>query len=662
MGSHRQAHRGPPRTSRADAAGAAPGAGRLTLGCCLILALAGTMAYLPSFRGVFLLDDYGYIVVSEDVKTLLPVSKYFRDPRPVLLFSLALNYAAGGEDLWGYHLVNLGIHLAAGLLLFGLVRRSAVRWLERGACHGRAGDAASEAGVRRSAAWFAFAVSLLWVVHPLQTQSVTYIIQRGESLMGLCYLGTLYSFIRGVDSSRPFAWYLCAFVACAAGMATKAVMVTAPIVVLLYDRVFVAPSWGEVVRRRWAVHGALLSTGGLLLVLGVVGSLTRPQGFVGPTTVGFDIPGLSWSSYLLTQPAVILHYLRLVLWPAGLCFDYAWPMAGSLRYAILPGAVLVGLLAATIVALLRRPALGFVGAWFFLILAPTSSFIPVKDACVEHRMYLPLAGVLTLLVFLIVRLPGRDSYRGGMAPAGRGRVFAAALAAAAFAFAARTFVRNLDYASAAAMWGDVVQQRPQNARAWNAYGVALSVEGRLAPAIAAYRHALELNPEFEEARINLAKALAGSDRTSEAVEVYREALAHAPNDAAIRHSLAIALEQLGRPAEAISEYRETIRLRPDHPNAHYNLALALMDQHRWAEAAESLRASMRLRANDARARFRLGWCLKELGRPDEARNELEAALRLDPALAPARQLLEQLHRAGPAIRSTMPARRTNEGS
>jgi hypothetical protein len=237
----------------------------------------------------------------------------------------------------------------------------------------------------QAATGIALAAALIWTIHPLQTESVTYIVQRAESIMGLFYLLTLYCVIRGAGSARPMAWYVLAVLACLLGMASKEVMATAPLVVLLYDRTFLSGTFQGALRRRWPLYVALTCTWGLLAYL-VAGSTDRGG------SAGFGLSVTVWQ-YALTQLGVITHYLGLAFWPAGLVFDYGWPIASSVGQ-ILPGAIVISLLlAGTIWALIRYPAAGFLGACFFLILAPTSSFVPVTDAAFEHRMYLPLAAV-----------------------------------------------------------------------------------------------------------------------------------------------------------------------------------------------------------------------------------------------------------------------------
>ena len=307
---------------------------------------AGSLAYSNSFAGVFLFDDNWSIVDNSNIRTLNnPWEVIVNSRRPVLNLSLAVNYAVGELDVWGYHAVNLAIHLVAALVLFGLIRGSLVR--------------ASRGGnLAEAAPWISMAAATLWVVHPLQTQSVTYVIQRGESLMGLFYLLTLYCVMRGAASPRAGRWYTIAIVGCALGMGTKAVMVTAPFVVLAYDRIFLAGSLRKLLRRRWPLYAGLGGTCFILVFCGVVRGVLFPMpGATG--NVGFAYKGVSAGEYAVSQPAVILHYLKLCLWPKDLCLDYRWAVAGDTTVILLTSAVIMAMLTATVWAFRRNAPLAF---------------------------------------------------------------------------------------------------------------------------------------------------------------------------------------------------------------------------------------------------------------------------------------------------------------
>lgn len=560
----------------------------------VLLIAAGGAAYANSFAGAFVFDDFR--AIHDNPHLAHPLSSWhwiLASGRPVVMASFAANFAAGGLRPWSYHAVNLAAHLAAGLALFGLARRTFLVPSLRDRYAPRA-DA------------LAFAIALLWLVHPLQTESVTYVVQRAECFMGLFYLLTLYCLARSAESAAPGRWYAAAVLACALGMGSKEVMVTAPLVAILYDRTFLAGSFREALRLRWFLYAGLAATWAILAVpVQVAFGAARDAGGGG---TGFQIKGLTPLDYALSQPGVILHYLRLVFWPWPLCLDYAWPVART-PAEIVPGAVAVGaLLALTAWALWRHPALGFLGAVFFLVLAPTSSFVPIVDLAFEHRMYLPLAAVSAAVVVFADAVLEVAARRWGARA--REILGAAALAAAAVTLAAVTVTRNSDYRSEAALWQSAVAARPTNARAWLNLGMAL-------------------------ARPPRAGAGEGRRDLSQAVDVFREAAGRFPRDAEVAQDLGFALDESGKPDEAAVWFRRALELDPDHRAAHNNLGKILFGQGKKAEAVGQFQAALKLDPNDAAAHFNLALALSALGRDAEAATHYRAAHDLGiPAAGP----------------------------
>ena len=341
-----------------------------------------------------------------------------------------VNYAVAGMHAAAFRAVNIGIHIACALLLHGLVLtvlrspRLRAQWAGR-------------------AAWFAAAVALVWVLHPLHTQSVGYISQRYECLMALFFLLTLYCFARALSAPRPRPWVDGALVACALGMTAKEVMVAAPPLLLLFDWTF----GGGRVRDRWRWHLAFFATEGILCVLWL-GTMA------GVLAVGAQVVSeVSPARYLATQMQIILHYVRLAFWPYPLCFDYAWEPVAGMGEVLLPGALVAGLGVLSVAALLRRRPAGFLGAAFFAILAPTSSALPVPDMAAEHRMYLPLAAVAVAAVGLAYNILHRVEIRFHLSALCASGVRGVALLAGCCLLGTLTVQRNRDYRDEVALWG-----------------------------------------------------------------------------------------------------------------------------------------------------------------------------------------------------------------
>jgi len=638
----------------------------------LVLVLAALAAYGRSLRAPFVFDDRDSIVGNPTITHLAQVGRVLSPPsssgqtvggRPLLNLSLAVDYAIGGLDVESYHLTNLLIHVLAGLALFGLIRRT---------LGGRAGcpnppdltsgvDGANGAlgttrptrqpDPGREAMLLAFGVALLWTLHPLQTEAVTYVVQRAESLMGLFYLLTLYGFVRGVEGNesgqpafakasagekaatrRSVAWFGLSWLACLFGMATKEVMVSAPVIVFLYDRTFVSGSFGAAWRRHGRVHAALAATWLLLPFL------VLPNHQRGGST-GFG-SGVSWESYLLTQFPAVLRYLRLSVWPHPLIFDYGTRWTLGPMMMIVAVILVLALLAATAAALVRPArggwgwrAWGFAGAWFFAILAPTSLIPGNRQTLAEHRMYLALAPVLATLVLGAVAAVSRVRRR----PVAGWAVLAPCLFLAAGA-GALTARRNGDYRSNLALWSDTVAKLPTNPYAQADLGVALDQQGDEEGALARYTEALRLKPDLKDlhhAHDDMGLALAKLGRVPEARAEFELALRYQPNFAQAHSDLGNVLRLEGRLGDAEAEFREAIRIQPDLAVAWLNLGLVCTAGGRWPEAIAAYRQAEALQPGEAETHLRLADVLAQSGRLPEAVAEYREVLRLDPDRATA---------------------------
>ena len=599
-----------------------------------LVIVAGLVAYHNSFSGVFVLDDKNQIVENRRIRNLgSPLSIISHSRRPVVDLTFAMNYAVGRLNVRGYHVVSLAVHVLAALTLFGVVRRTLLSE--------RLGPQFNQAST-----WLALTTALIWIVHPLTTQGVTYIIQRSESMMGLFYLLTLYCLARGANSSRPQRWSALAVCCCGLGMGSKAVMVTAPVVVLLYDRVFISRSFGQALSRRWGLYLGLAATWAVLAACGIVRGVLFPGD--ASATVGFGTREITPLEYLATQPGVILHYLRLSLWPGPLCLDYAWPVARSAG-AIVPAAVvIVALLGVTVAALKRKPALGFVGAWFFIILSPTSSFIPIKDPIFEHRMYLSLAAVVVLAVvaghallrFLARRLSLGDGLRRGVATV--------LVTVVVIAGTGAKIQRNRVYHSRRAMWSDVLAKYPDNARAQVNLGLALTDAGDAPQALERYRAAAQIDPANFVAHYNLGNAAFRRGDFEEAIPHYQRGVRIKPDYTEALVNWAISLDNLGRAEEAIERFRAALATKSPRARskavieARFNLANALFRTGRLDRAVEEYRRLLKVKPAHIQARYNLAHVLKEQNRIEEAIAELRDILRRRPKHAGARQTLEAL--------------------
>lgn len=648
-----------------------------------LLVVGGVVAYVNSFAAPFVFDDHGSIIDNPFIRQLWPLSRALSAPvqsavagRPVVSFSLAVNYALSGLSPSGYHGWNLAVHLLAGLVLFGVVRRT----LSAPLLCGRFGEDADRLG---------WACALIWLVHPLNTEVIDYATQRTESMMGLFYLLTLYAAMRTMSATPQsvWRWTAYAFIFAALGMATKESMATAPVMVLLYDAAFWAGSIGHALRTRWRLYAGLAATWLILIALIVSGPRSHSAGFSS---------GVAPWTYLLNQPAMIAQYVKLAFWPHGLVFDYGLPRAIGVQEAWPYAIVILACLVATGAAWFKRPALAFLGAWFFVTLAPSSSIIPIAtEVGAERRMYLPLMAIVVGCVIggevLLTHVSSlTDSRR-------RKQVAAACLAGLYCVLTALTLQRSGEYMSRTGIWQSVLDRRPNGRahynlaieleeqgnrveaihhyqlaltdepaahyavgfeldadgkheeavqhyrdyirllpndinviRAYVLLGRALENLGQLEPAADAFQQALQRQPENFDARAGLAEALLKQERFDDAIQAYREYVRRQPNDASAHSGLGIALVGSERDADAVPEFARAVELAPNDAGNEYNLGNALASTGRLEEAVSHYRRGLALAPTHVSLHNALGLVLAARGQSGEALAQFQQSLDLDP--------------------------------
>ncbi len=570
----------------------------------LLILLVGAVTYANSFQGVFILDDAGWLMKNLQEPSL--ASHVMGSTRPLVGALFHYNYRLSGAHPADYHMVNLLIHVFASLLLYGMVRRSLAL-----------PGVVAPSHARHLLPLFS---ALIWMVHPMQTESVTYIVQRAESLMSLFLLLTLYSVVRGATGERRRTWFAVAIGACALGMLTKPIMVTAPLVVLLYDRTFLSGNCREAFRERWGLYTGLATT--WLVLAWLVLSPNESS-----ATTGLSVGSVSPLGYLATQPGVMLHYLKVMAWPHRLCLDLAWPPAVGLRAIVPPSLVMLLLISATAVLTWRRSAVGFCMAWFFVILAPSSSIITIADFAVEHRVYLALAGPVVLAVVgvlaLASRLPARlQSGRLGL------MVPTLILSLVTCALAARTVARNGDYASLEAITRSTTEVSPHNFRArvlWldallaghqderaarEAHRLIADTERVMDSELPVYTISSCVPGYYRPAAYSrLGKALLRLDRAEEALTAYLMSLRYRPNNEGAHYGAGVALLGLGRYDEALMAAERAIELNPRDAGLYTLKALVLIRAGRATEAIPWFEEAVAADPTDPLARLELAWLL-----------------------------------------------------
>ncbi len=604
----------------------------------------GWCAYGAGFDGAFLFDDHVDITGNAALRSLDSPLRVVLDQgqsgvsgRPLVALSYALNWAAsppdaqGVLDPWGWHVVNLALHILASLFLFGCVRR-ALR-LPR-----------FEPRFGANATALAFATAALWVTHPLTTGAVQYLGQRVESAMGMFLLASFYFALRAFAAPGSKTWPRLAVFACACGTGCKEVIAAAPLLVLFFDALFVSGSLKAAWSARRGMYCGLFAT---WLLIGAWVALAGGRS----ESVGFDYRHVGVWEYLTTQAWAVSRYARLSLWPSPLIFDYSQqPIVELARW--LPHAFIVlALLALTAWGIAVRNAAAFAGLWWFVILAPSSSVLPiVTELVVEHRAYLPLAAIVLLVVIAFDALIAR------VAPHSRAPALVAAALVGGAGLAWMTRARCADYRSELGMWADVVAKFPENDRAQAFYGNDLMaasqrLQQEAAQASEAAQVARRAGSSEQEQRLELRsrELREQSERYDrEGLAQYRRACELAPLDPSWRTNVGIWMLNHGQLDEALVAFEAALKLQADHVMALPNAGIAY---HRRGAAGDIERAiELWLRALDTKTPMK-AWIAQQLaplltarGRHAEALDAYRKALADTPddaalLLATARALL-----------------------
>jgi tetratricopeptide (TPR) repeat protein len=581
-------------------------------------ALAVVAAYAPSLRGPFLFDDLSEIVDNPAIRTLLPPWRPMFEGgelphRPIPYLSFAANYQIGRMlgatfgtaplDPLPFHAINVAIHLVNGWLLYLVASMLLTRRWPEGI------------GSLPTSTVAAIAASL-WLVHPLQSQAVSYVYQRIELLAAGAALATAAAFLKAAAAKRPLPWVALAVLACGLGMACKEWVVVVPLLILLLDRSFLAELWRDVVARRGGWHVALFATWPILWAVVFFQRDRYPEAGFSP-----------WQSlvYAANQPVMILWYLSRLVIPAGLSIDHGAVLRKDLlgrdAWLLLPAMGSLALAGWALVALTRRPTVAFSILAFLLLLAPTSSILPVQDVCVEHRMYLAAAIPITAAVVAVA------SYTQFLLPVA---------AVAVVVLAAVTATRNTIYHTPLAAWSDAVVKSGGSSRSLARYGTELSKLDRHEEAVAACAAGVERNPRNPVPYAALAAALLNADAPERAAAVCEAGLATAGDsgpgfrDPVIERLgmyLGLALSRLGDP-RGESLLREAVERMPDSLPAKEHLARAIVKTD--PQAAAGLWSRIAAAApNDPYVVFNLGSVVARFD-PATAIDLLGRAIALDP--------------------------------
>jgi protein O-mannosyl-transferase len=529
--------------------------------------LAVLVAYGPALRGQFVFDD-AYLPMMARESAGSPWRHWMAGVRPLLMFSFWANYRLYELDPLSYHLFNVLCHLATSVLVF-LVARRLLSW------------AGTNGFLRGALAAFAGGVFLL---HPLQSESVAYVASRSEVLSVLLFYAAFVVFL--YRRSGAISWLAAAAVLILFGAAvsTKEHTAVLPLLLLATDYYWNPGFSLQGIRRNWRLY-ALLAAGGAMaarVILGVVR---------GSDTAGFALKDFTWLQYFYTQCRVIWVYIRLFFVPYGQTLDY--DLAAS-RNVLEHGAVfgLIGLagLAAAAIYFRRRYPLASYGYFVFLILlAPTSSVLPIADPIAERRMYLPILGLLLILLEFLRRW---KTSRGTLAATLVGCVLVAGVL---------THQRAQVWSNATALWEDAASQSPGKQRVQEQLGFAYYAEGRCDLALERYQAAARAARPDYRLLVEWAGALDCVNRLDEALEKLRQAAALS-NNAHVNSEIGRVYVKQGKRAEALATLDAAATLDPSFEPTFLYRGVLHANSNEWEAAAAEYRRALSLDPSDQQAR------------------------------------------------------------
>ena len=628
----------------------------------ILIALTVLVIYSNVYDGPFVFDGKLQIEDKMKIRDLNNYSslKGFFSHRPLTAFSFALNYRMGKLEPFGYHLVNILIHTANGMLAYLLAlcvfrrlfsfppRSTAVK------CDEQKSVPPAER-LRTSSTSnhiMALLAALIFVAHPIQTQSVTYIVQRYTSMSALFYLASVLFYIQArklqvAPKSQPqrinppqqnenkpatvfFRVFVCFFFFLFLGVLAilcKENAATLFGVILLVEYFLFDRTWaGWRKKLIWLLPITCLLAVVILYYFASTRGLRFGNLLEDVSILTRETRSIDRFSYLCTQFSVFVLYVRLLFFPVGQNIDYMLPFKTGFFDGFTPLAFLFVLFVFGLAFwnIRKRPGVSFGIFWFFITLSIESTIFPISDAMFEHRLYLPMFGFSVALVYGMF-----DLFRSRTAWA------ISILTAAILALSIGTYLRNRVWQDPLVLWSDVVSKSPHNHRAHYNLGNVMQRRGQLNEAQTHYEKALQLKSDFAVAHDNLGLVFMSKGRFSDALDHSGMAVRLKPGNATIQNNFGQLLLKQGNIKEAARHFSRAVRINPAYAKAQNNLGIALAQQQKLAEAKRHLSTAVRLDPNNSEIQNNLGQVFMLEGNYGKAASHFEAAIQLNPDFAQA---------------------------
>ena len=559
-----------------------------------------------SISGDFLFDDNGAITSNTSIHSLSSIGTVIRGNgyttvagRPALNLSFAVNYAFGELRPTGYHLFNYGVHAAAAFLLFCLLRRLLAAFDQ----------------TRTAAVYLAAAISLLWCVHPLTINGVSYICQRAESMASLCYLAVLWGFVKGVQTSQR-RWFVVSLVAAWLGSLTKEIIATAPLAVVVLDVLVVTRDWRQSVRRHCGVFLGLSTS---WIALGICMFLSRSR----DGTIGYGME-VSLREHVQTQIWALARYLRMLVWPDPLIFDYGVFIQNDSRQLLLSAAMLLTFGAGLLWLTIRRSSLAVPGIVLCFLLAPTSVVPIVTQTVAEHRMYLASACGITGIVVVLFLAIKELRLLSLATPAAMRLAMGVLLVPLGLMLSLQTVRDTQLLCVPESIWADTMQKLPTNQRAYWVLALLKSKASDGRPdALRLCDEGIALQGPFTRHLYSVRGTVHRDLREFEnAFDDFSRAIDLKPDVIDDRYYRAAVLRELGRFDEALRDLDQARSIDPDNVTTDFLLGTVLVARGELDLALERFDRVLEREPTRTDARRRRAAVYAQLGRWQDAMSDI----------------------------------------
>jgi len=581
----------------------------------LFISLLSIIIYSNTIHSPFVFDDipniteYPPIRMTDINLTSLKNAALGRaSHRPIPNISFAVNYYMERYNVRGYHIVNIVIHTINGILVY-LLALAVFTHLK--------GNSKENSLQINLMSLFA---SLIFVAHPINTQSVTYIVQRMNSMAVMFYLLSLFLYIKARLSNvkwRKWAFFSGVIISGILALGSKQIAATLPFIILLYEWYFF-----QDLKTSWLKKNIpyLIIP---VIVLAALALIYMGENPVDRILAGYGSRDFTLIERVLTQFRIIIFYISLLILPlpSRLNLIHHINTSQSLLQpmtTLISLLIIVALIALSIYWVRKKRLISFSILWVFINLAIESSFIGL-EMIFEHRLYLPMVGFSLMVSYIVFNYPSNK------------RILTAGLCVVIIMLLGYgAYIRNRTWKDGITLWSDVVAKNPLSYRGYNNLGLILREQGKVKEGIKRFHESLRIKPDSEYGHICLAEALISQGKIDEAIDHCMKALQINPDSSGAHNNLGLALDRQGKTDEAVKQYIKALTNKPDFAGAHNNLGLAFDRLDKIDKAVYHYREALRIDPEHVRSRINLGLSLIRQGKINEAIHCYREALRIDP--------------------------------